>query len=137
MNKPIESHEDNANRDPITGAPGAHPIGTGVGALAGGTAAGLAGKGVAAAIDPAREDAYWRDHFSERPYVEHGSSYDDYGPAYSFGLESVSRYPGKSFDEAEPEMSLRWVGSEGTSRLHWGNARNAVRDAWLRGNGVV
>ena len=65
-----------ANRDPITGTPGAHPVGTGVGALAGGAAAGaavgtvagpvgtaigaavgavaggLAGKGVAEEIDP-------------------------------------------------------------------------------------
>jgi hypothetical protein len=65
-----------ANRDPITGTPGAHPVGTGVGALAGGAATGaavgtvagpvgtvigaavgavaggLAGKGVAEEIDP-------------------------------------------------------------------------------------
>jgi uncharacterized protein (TIGR02271 family) len=65
-----------ANLDPITGAPGAHPVGTGVGAAAGGIAAGaaagsvagpvgtvvgaavgavaggLAGKGVAENIDP-------------------------------------------------------------------------------------
>ena len=31
-----------ANRDPITGAPGAHPVGTGLGAAAGGMAAGAA-----------------------------------------------------------------------------------------------
>jgi hypothetical protein len=31
-----------ANRDPITGAPGAHPIGTGIGAAGGGAAAGAA-----------------------------------------------------------------------------------------------
>ena len=30
------------HRDPITGAPGAHPVGTGVGALLGGAAAGAA-----------------------------------------------------------------------------------------------
>lgn len=35
-----------ANRDPITGAPGAHPVGSGVGAAVGGTAGGL-GTGVA------------------------------------------------------------------------------------------
>ena len=70
------SSEGSANRDPLTGAPGAHPIGTGVGAAAGGVAAGaavgsvagpvgtvvgaavgavaggLAGKGVAESIDP-------------------------------------------------------------------------------------
>ncbi len=35
-----------ANRDPITGAPGAHPVGSGVGAAVGGTAGGV-GTGVA------------------------------------------------------------------------------------------
>ena len=31
-----------ANRDPLTGAPGAHPVGTGIGAVVGGAAAGAA-----------------------------------------------------------------------------------------------
>lgn len=33
---PDRTDDTNDNRDPITGAPGAHPIGTGVGAAAGG-----------------------------------------------------------------------------------------------------
>src|SRR5215213_3499455 len=96
-----------ANRDPITGAPGAHPVGTGVGATGGGAAGaaigaavggpvgaavglaagavagGLAGKGAAEAVNPTAEDAYWRDNYSSQPYYEHGYSYDDdYRPAY-------------------------------------------------------
>jgi hypothetical protein len=39
-----------ANRDPITGAPGSHPIGTGVGAAAAGAAATWAGAAIGAAI---------------------------------------------------------------------------------------
>src|SRR6187549_3085303 len=113
-----------ANRDPITDAVGSHPVGTGLGALAGGAAAGaaaasvagpvgtvvgavvgavaggLAGKGVAEAIDPTVEDAYWRENYSSRPYVEPGSSYDDYAPAYQYGWESRSRFAGRSFDDA-------------------------------------
>jgi len=78
---PKQPHE---NRDPISGAKGAHPVGTGVGAAAGaaaraaaGTAVagpagtlvggaigaiagGLAGKGVAEMVDPTVEDKYWR-----------------------------------------------------------------------------
>src|SRR5205807_7233818 len=38
------------NRDPITGAPGSHPIGTGVGAAAAGTAAAAAGFAIGATI---------------------------------------------------------------------------------------
>src|SRR6476659_6480840 len=92
-----------ANRDPITGAPGAHPVGTGLGAAAGGIAAGaaagsvagpvgtavgavvgavvggLAGKGIAEQIDPTIEEADWRENYKARPYVGDKESFDDYG----------------------------------------------------------
>jgi len=42
-----------ANRDPITGAPGAHPVGTGVGAAAGGAAGVAAGMAAGAAMGTA------------------------------------------------------------------------------------
>ena len=76
-----------ANRDPLTGTAGAHPVGTGVGAAGGGAAGaaigafagpigaavglvagavagGLAGKGVAEKGDPTVEDAYWQTNYS-------------------------------------------------------------------------
>lgn len=161
MNNDPQTPEDAANRDPISGAPGAHPVGTGVGALLGGAAAGaaagtvvgpvgtvvgaavgavvggLAGKGVAESIDPTREDAYWRDHYSDRPYVERGSTYDDYGPAYGFGVDAYGRYPGRTFEEVEPEMSQQWVTGSGASTLRWDSARHAVRDAWNRVDGTA
>src|SRR5438270_13023208 len=101
-----------ANRDPITGEPGAHPVGTGIGAVAGGAAAGaaggamagpvgaavgavvggvaggLAGKGVAESIDPSAEDAYWRENYASRPYHDQTTSYDEYRPAYRYGWEA-------------------------------------------------
>ncbi len=40
--KELHRSDEAANRDPITGAPGAHPLGTGIGAAAGGIAAGAA-----------------------------------------------------------------------------------------------
>lgn len=156
-----ESYDKDGNPDPLTGAPGTHPVATGAGALLGGAAAGaaagtvvgpvgtmvgaavgaivggLAGKGVAEAIDPTREDAYWRSNFSARPYVEHGSSYDDYGPAYGLGVDAFSRYPGRPFDEIDSEMSRAWAVSSGTSMLDWEKARPAARDAWNRANGTV
>lgn len=145
-----------ANRDPISGAPGAHPVGTGIGAVVGGAAAGaatgtvagpvgtvvgaavgavvggLAGKGVAEAIDPTRERAYWRENFSGRDYVEDGSSFDDYGPAYGFGVTARGRYPGRDFDDVDSELSNDWAASRGASGLGWERARHAARDAWDR-----
>ncbi|MEO8122918.1 MAG: hypothetical protein ABI633_02605 [Burkholderiales bacterium] len=42
MNLKTPDHNDLANRDPITDAPGAHPLGVGIGAAVGGVAAGVA-----------------------------------------------------------------------------------------------
>src|SRR5688572_33196316 len=109
------------NRDPITGTPGSHPVGTGVGAVVGGAIAGaavgtvagpvgtavgaavgavvggLAGKGIAEQIDPTVEEAYWRNEYVNRPYVTQGSTFDDYGPAYRYGIDNYAKYPGRSF----------------------------------------
>lgn len=145
-----------ANRDPISGAPGSHPVGTGLGAAAGGMAAGaaagsvagpvgtvagaaigavaggLAGKGIAEMIDPTVEEAYWRETYSSRPYVTDGATFDDYGPAYRYGVDNYSRYPGRSFDEVEPELAREWQRAKGKSSLTWENAKHATRDSWQR-----
>jgi hypothetical protein len=151
LNRPAGS----ANRDPLTGTPGAHPVGTGIGAVAGGVAAGaaagtvagpvgtavgaavgavvgaLAGKGIAEQIDPTREDAYWRDNYRTRPYAS-GASYDDFGPAYAYGVSSFQRYPGRSFDDVESDLSRDWSSVRGKSSLAWERAKHATRDAWNR-----
>jgi hypothetical protein len=161
MSNSNEDRDRDANRDPISGAPGAHPIGTGVGAALGGAAAGaaagtvagpvgtivgaavgavvggLAGKRVAEAIDPTLEDSFWRDNYSDRPYIERGATYDDYGPAYAFGVDAVKRHPGRAFDETEPELSRQWTAASGASTLGWASARHAVRDAWNRLHGTA
>lgn len=142
------------NRDPISGAPGAHPIGTGLGAGGGGAAGaaigaavggpagavvgaavgavagGLAGKGVAEMIDPTAEDAYWKTNYNNRPYVDQSSSYDDYGPAYRYGWESRSQYPGRKFDEVQDDLSRGWEKAKGKSKLGWDKAKHAVKDSW-------
>jgi hypothetical protein len=142
------------NRDPLSGTPGAHPVGVGVGAAAGGMAAGaavgtvagpvgtlvgaavgavvggLAGKGVAESIDPTVEDAYWRENYASRDYVSGDRSYDDYGPAYGYGVNSYSG--DRSFEDVEPELAEGWPGARGASTLGWGEASPAARDAWER-----
>lgn len=143
------------NRDPITGAPGAHPVGTGFGALIGGAAAGAAagtvagpagtlagaaagailggwaGKSVAESVDPTAEDAYWQENFSARPYAE-GASYHDYGPAYRYGVNAYRSFPDRSYDDMEPELARHWPNSMEGSTLEWDRAKHATRDAWGR-----
>jgi uncharacterized protein (TIGR02271 family) len=117
------------NPDPITGAPGAHPVGVGIGAAGGGAtgaaigtavagpigtavgavigavAGGLAGKSVAEGIDPTAEDAYWRDAHNTQPYAQ-GRTYDEFAPAYRTGYEGFTRHSSeaKRFEDAEPKL---------------------------------
>lgn len=144
------------NRDPISGAPGAHPVGTGAGAaggaatgaaigtavggpvgfavggVAGAIAGGLAGKGIAEAVNPTAEDAYWRENYSSRPYVNQGASYDTLQPAYRYGWESRSRYDGKSWNDVEGDLRSGWDKAKGKSSMAWEDAKHATRDAWNR-----
>ena len=102
------------------------------GARLGAVVGGLAGKSAAEAIDPTREHNYWRENFSGRDYVAKGSSFNDYGPAYDFGVIARSRYPGRNFDDVESNMSGDWTSSRGASSLGWDRAKLAARDAWNR-----
>jgi phage tail tape-measure protein len=154
MNK--DSTRNDVNRNPVAAALGSHPVGTGVGAAAGGVAAGalagsvagpvgtvvgatigavaggLAGKGIAHAVDPTAEEAYWRENFSSRPYVKGDSKFDDYGPAYRYGVDSYGRSKGRSFGDAEPELKRDWERVRGNSSLSWEKAKDASHDAWQR-----
>jgi hypothetical protein len=120
--------EFEAARDPVTGALGTHTLSTGLGALVGG----FAGTSGTDPVNRAREDAYWQGEFGVRSYVDHGSSFEDYGPAYGYGVAAHGRYPGRSFDDVEADLARDWVSTRGTSRLSWDAARHAVRDAWER-----
>jgi len=83
------------------------------------------------------EDTYWRDNYATRPYVTSGTKYDDYAPAYRYGADTYTKYPGRTFDEVEPELSRDWQTARGKSSLEWDKAKHATRDAWHRlGNAV-
>ena len=112
------------------------PVGTVIGAVVGAVAGGLAGKGVAEMVDPTVEDAYWRENYSSRPYVA-GGNYDDYGPAYRYGVDGYGQYQGRTFEQAEPELMRDWQRAKGSSKLTWENAKHATRDSWQRVSDAV
>jgi hypothetical protein len=159
--KPGDDADDalrsNRARDPLTGVPGSHPVGTALGAVAGGVAAGAAigttavgplgtivgaavgalvgaaaGKTIAELIDPVAEERYWREHFRDQPYVDADASFDDYGPAYRYGVDAFARHAPRAFEEAEAELSRGWPDACASSSLDWEHARPAVRDSWQR-----
>lgn len=157
---PLTDDDDLANRDPITGAPGAHPVGVGVGAMGGAATGaavgslagpvgtvigggvgavlgGLTGKAVAEGIDPTVEDAYWRESYNGRPYVTPGADYNKYRPAYRYGWETATRHQAATFDDIEDEMESGWMTTRGDSSLTWNEAKLATRDAWERAKARV
>jgi uncharacterized protein (TIGR02271 family) len=106
-----------------------------VGAVAGGVAGGLVGKHVAETINPTVEDAYWKDNYQSRPYVEQGASYEQYRPAYRYGWEAQSQHAGKHFDQVESDLKSGWDKARDKSKLSWDKAKSVVRDAWDRVRG--
>jgi hypothetical protein len=105
-------------------------IGAGVGALVGGLAGGAGGAAVANYVDPAKEEEYWEKNHTTRPYYREGTSFTEYRPAYRYGVESATKYPGKSFDEVEPRLGRSWPKYRGDgSSLGRSKARDAARDA--------
>lgn len=146
------------NPDPITGEPGAHPIGTGIGAAGAGAAGaaiggavggpigavvgavigavsgGLVGKGAAESVNPTVEDEYWRSNYSSREYVQKDRTYDDYAPAYRTGYEGYGRYAEaeKTFEEVEPDLKRDYETAHAGRGLDWNQARDASRDAYMR-----
>lgn len=156
--KRLHDHDRDTNPDPVTGQPGSHPVGTGigaagvgaaatavggvvggpvgaaVGAVAGGIVGGLMGKGVAESIDPTAEDQYWRENYMSRPYYDNSYSYADYEPAYRMGYQSYGTYydSNRSYDDVEPELRDRYNREHGSGNLNWEKAKHATRDAWHR-----
>ncbi len=146
-------HDPAANPDPITGAPGSHPVGTAIGAAGAGAAigviagpigavigaiigsigGGLAGHGVAEKIDPTEEDAYWRANYGSRSYHDQNLTYEDYEPAYRYGWESGMYTHDREFNDIEPHLQKNWDTYRGEhSHMEWEKAKHATRDAWDR-----
>lgn len=152
--------EIDRNEDPITGEPGSHPVGVGVGtaggaatgaaigavggpvgvvvgALVGGVAGAYAGKGVAEAIDPTVEEAYWRDNHSSQEWADGDTNYDEYEPAYRMGYEKRALHTESRWDDKETELESEWDEFKGDSRLQWEKAKHATRAGWHRVEDVL
>jgi uncharacterized protein (TIGR02284 family) len=148
------SERDDLNLDPITGEPGAHPVGTGAGAtggalagaavgamagpagavagmLVGAVTGGMGGKAVAERINPTVEHGHWEGAYTREPYYEPGLSYDHYGPAYELGWRGRAALE-DDFAAVEPSLAREWETQRGSSSLTWDQARPAAHAAWER-----
>ena len=162
MSKPHEEVPGtDSNPDPITGAPGSHPLGTGIGAASGAATGaaigaiggpvgalvggaigavtgGFVGKGVEEHYDPTVEDAYWQQNHSIQTYAgTTGKGYDDYATAYTTGHQGASEYAsaGSKFADVEDKLKAKYEQTAGAATLPWSHAKEATRAAFDRVGG--
>lgn len=156
ITRKVVSNDADLNRDPITGTPGAHPLGTGAGAASGGVAGaavgivvagpvgavvgaavgavagGLAGKSAAEAFNPTAEELFWRETFVRESYYVPGKPYEYYAPGFRAGWEGRVRYDGRSFEDAEPALIANYNAGRTELSPDWHEVRPAARAAWER-----
>jgi hypothetical protein len=72
----------------------------------------------------------FRDRFRDASYYSTGRDWNDYAPAYRYGVDAFARYPGKRFEDIERTLEQEWPAAKASSRLVWVEARGAVLDAW-------
>jgi hypothetical protein len=156
ITRKVVANEENLNRDPISGTPGAHPLGTGAGAASGGiagaavgtavggplgavigaavgaVAGGLTGKSAAEAVNPTAEEIYWREIYVREPYYVKGRTYEYYAPGFRAGWEGRVRHDGRTFEQAEPELKADYNRAKTELDPAWEDVRQAARAAWER-----
>ena len=134
--EPTATRASHENPDPITGAPGSHPAGTGFGAAtAAAVAGGLGGKAMAELFDPTAEEAYWREAHSKQPYAATGKSFEDYAAAYRSGYEAVDpNAETQVFETVKPHIRQRY--EQTRASLAWTDAEAAAQAAWERAYGM-
>ncbi len=154
MSDPIpNSPAGNVNADPITGEPGFHPVGTGVGAASAGTAGaaigavagpvgaivgaavgaaigGVAGHEVAEKIDPTAHDLYWQHNHPAQPYATRGG-YNEYSGAYRTGYEGLNKHGAtKEFSDVEGDLKSSYEATKDKAAVAWEHAKDATRAAY-------
>ena len=156
ITKKVVANEADLNRDPLTGTPGAHPLGTGAGAASGGVAGaavgmavggtvgsvigaaigavagGLSGKGAAEAVNPTAEEIYWKETFLREPYYASGKPYEYYAPGFRAGWEGRVRFDGRTFADAEGDLAAAYILNKSELDPSWLEIRSAAEAAWNR-----
>ena len=156
ITRKVVANEEDLNRDPITGTPGAHPLGTGagaasgavaggvagmavggpaggiIGAAIGAVAGGLAGKSAAESVNPTAEEVFWRETYLREPYYVAGKPFEYYAPGFRAGWEGRVLHDGRSFADAEPALQSNYNLGRRELEPTWEEVRPAARAAWDR-----
>jgi hypothetical protein len=112
------------------GAAVAGPVGLAVGAAAGGALGAVIGDRAAEARDKRGDLGHFQQIYLDMPYFVDGMTWDDYAPAYRYGLDTWRTHGGRAFADAEAELEAGWGRAGDASRLGWAHARSAVEHSW-------
>ncbi len=156
ITKKVVANESDLNRDPLTGTPGAHPLGTTAGATSGAVAGavagmavagpvgsvigiavgavagGLAGSSAAEAVNPTAEERFWRETYIREPYYVKGRTFEYYAPGFRAGWEGRVRHDGRTFEHAEADLKVNYDLTKSELDPSWQDVRPAARAAWNR-----
>jgi len=76
-------------------------------------------------------DRHFRSRFGENTYAGKNESFEDYRPAYRYGVLARTHYGRRDWDEdLDRELGSQWERNRGSSRLDWERARPGVREAF-------
>lgn len=79
----------------------------------------------------AQSDRHFESRFGESTYTDTGESFEDYRPAYRYGVHARTRYGNRQWDQSlDEELARDWERNRGNSSLSWERARHGVREAY-------
>ena len=84
-----------------------------------------------------RFTTHWQKYFTKEPYYDSKYSWEDYDPAYRFAYRTREEHPQVRFEDIEERIEAGWEVAKGNSRLAWLDAKQAIRSAWNRLEGVL
>lgn len=108
----------------------AGPPGIALGAAAGTAVGAILGHKTSEAIDPRGNLGHFQQIHHTMPYFKAGMTWDDYAPAYQYGLDTYTTQGAQAFELAEAKLSEGWPRARDISRLDWQSAAPAVAHAW-------
>jgi hypothetical protein len=78
------------------------------------------------------EHAHWSANHASRSDVKVGDAYDDYAPAYLYGVFWYFSNPDRTFETSEIDLENGWNSARADSPIEWARAKPAAREAWYR-----
>ncbi|MDQ3289332.1 MAG: glycine zipper family protein [Pseudomonadota bacterium] len=79
----------------------------------------------------AESDRHFESRFGESTYAGQDETFEDYRPAYRYGVLARTRHGNRDWDEdLDRELSRDWDRHRGSSTLSWESARPGVREAF-------